>query len=238
MKAKNLVGQKFGSLTVLERAGSTIDRHAKWKCLCDCGNEIEIIGRFLNANSSCGCKAKRIKNEIGNKYGKLTVISEAGVEKYGSKMWRCRCECGGEAIVKGTNLRNGGTTSCGCVKSHGEEKIAQLLTKLNIPYVKNYKVVINNNYYFFDFYVDDSYFIEFDGEQHFSYRTIGWNDKNNFLNNHKRDLIKNQYCFDYEIPLIRIPYNKQFDEFDLMVGSSRFVFKKQNEEKYYKEWSK
>ena len=120
---KNLIGQKFGFLTVIERAGSTKDRHAIWRCQCDCGKEIEIIGRFLSDSSSCGCKAKRIKNEIGNKYGKLTVIAEAGVEKYGAKMWLCKCECGGEVIVKGSNLRNGGTTSCGCIKSHGEEKI-------------------------------------------------------------------------------------------------------------------
>ena len=234
MKTKDLVGQRFGFLVVIERAGATKDRHARWKCLCDCGNEVEITGRFLNNNSSCGCRAKRIKNEIGNKYGKLTVIAEAGIEQYGSKMWLCKCDCGGEVIVKGANLRNGGTTSCGCTKSHGEEKIAQFLTEANIPYIKNYKVVIDNNNYFFDFYVDDMYFIEFDGEQHFGYRQTGWNNKENFLNNRKRDLIKNQYCFTKEIPIIRIPYNEYFDEFDLLIGSSRFVLNKQNEENYYK----
>ena len=149
-------------------------------------------------------------------------------------MWLCRCDCGGEIIAKGTNLRNGGTTSCGCTKSHREEKIARLLTEANIPYVKNYKVVIDNNNYFFDFYVDDMYFIEFDGEQHFGYRQTGWNDKENFLNNRKRDLIKNQYCFTKEIPIIRIPYSERFDKIDLLIGSSRFVLNKQNEENYYK----
>ena len=235
MKAADLIGQKFNMLTVIDRAENLPDRHAAWVCLCDCGKEVIISGKSLrNGRLSCGCKSKNGKDELGNKYGKLTVIAEAGVEKYGAKMWLCKCDCGGEIVVKGSNLRNGGTTSCGCTKSHGEEKIAQFLTKANIPYIKNYKVVIDNNNYFFDFYVDDMYFIEFDGKQHFGYRQTGWNDKENFLNNHKRDLIKNQYCFKKEIPIIRIPYNEHFDEFDLLIGSSRFVLNKQNEENYYK----
>jgi hypothetical protein len=28
--------------------------------------------------------------------------------------WRCRCDCGGEKVVAGRNLRSGGVKSCGC----------------------------------------------------------------------------------------------------------------------------
>ena len=149
-------------------------------------------------------------------------------------MWLCKCECGEEVLVKGTNLRNGGTTSCGCIKSHGEEKIIQLLVKANIPYIKNFKVVLDNTNYFYDFYVNGRYFIEFDGEQHFGFRSTGWNNKDNFLKNHSRDLIKNQYCFNNKIPIIRIPYDANFNMQDLLIDSTNFLLTRFNEEEYYK----
>ena len=36
--AKDLVGQKFGRLTVIERAGTNTRRGAVWECKCECGN--------------------------------------------------------------------------------------------------------------------------------------------------------------------------------------------------------
>jgi len=51
--------------------------------------------------------------ETGNKYGKLIVIRRAGsVDGYAT--WVCRCDCGYVTRVKGANLRNGNTGSCGC----------------------------------------------------------------------------------------------------------------------------
>lgn len=56
-------------------------------------------------------------NEIGNKYGLLTVI-ERGPNTYdGKAQWICKCECGNTTIVLGTNLRKGNTKSCGCLKA-------------------------------------------------------------------------------------------------------------------------
>ena len=36
---KNLIGQRFSKLIVVERAGSNDSQEALWKCKCDCGNE-------------------------------------------------------------------------------------------------------------------------------------------------------------------------------------------------------
>lgn len=36
--------------------------------------------------------------------------------------WRCKCDCGNEIVVKGTNLRDGTTKSCGCIQ---KEKAAE-----------------------------------------------------------------------------------------------------------------
>ena len=59
----------------------------------------------------------------GQKFGKLTVIENAG-KLNGSRCysWKCRCDCGNECIVLGTMLRNGNTKSCGCGKYDGIKK--------------------------------------------------------------------------------------------------------------------
>ena len=51
---------------------------------------------------------------IGQRYGKLTVL-EAAENVGGRTAWRCRCDCGGEAVVRTSRLRTGHTTSCGCL---------------------------------------------------------------------------------------------------------------------------
>lgn len=53
----DLTGQKFNRLTVMEYAGTAKDGHAKWRCKCDCGNEIIASGNALKRNNtkSCGC---------------------------------------------------------------------------------------------------------------------------------------------------------------------------------------
>jgi hypothetical protein len=57
--------------------------------------------------------AKKI-DLTGQKFGRLTVIEEAGRDTRGNMKWLCRCECGGQANIRGDNLRNGTSTSCGC----------------------------------------------------------------------------------------------------------------------------
>ena len=50
----------------------------------------------------------------GRPIGRLLVIEECGRDARGEALWRCRCECGNEVIVRGSHLRNENTTSCGC----------------------------------------------------------------------------------------------------------------------------
>lgn len=55
-------------------------------------------------------------DELGNPYGKLTVIEYAGRSKSGDSLWVCRCKCGNTTTVARGDLRKsyGGTKSCGC----------------------------------------------------------------------------------------------------------------------------
>ena len=56
---------------------------------------------------------KRI-DRTGQVFGKLTVLEQAGRNNLKKVLWRCKCDCGKEAIVVSGSLANGNTTSCGC----------------------------------------------------------------------------------------------------------------------------
>lgn len=53
-------------------------------------------------------------NETGNKYGTLVVLCRDKSDKYGSALWLCQCDCGKLRVARGSSLREGTTTSCGC----------------------------------------------------------------------------------------------------------------------------
>ena len=63
----------------------------------------------------------RIKDETGNRYGKLVVLRYAGShEEHGGALWLCRCDCGNTKIALGGRLRRGKLKTCGrCVKGVG-----------------------------------------------------------------------------------------------------------------------
>ena len=64
-------------------------------------------------------------NLIGQRFGRLVVLSQAATMRY--SMWRCRCDCGNEATVSRQMLMMGerGTRSCGCLRR--EQQRANLL---------------------------------------------------------------------------------------------------------------
>jgi hypothetical protein len=55
---KNLIGKRFGLLSVISEAGRNQKRSAIWLCQCDCGKQVTRIGSTLLAgkSSSCGCR--------------------------------------------------------------------------------------------------------------------------------------------------------------------------------------
>ena len=64
-------------------------------------------------------KTWKVRNNLeGLKFGKLTVIGFSNTNKHGQAMWKCRCECGNETIVKGSHLTTGHTISCGKHAKH------------------------------------------------------------------------------------------------------------------------
>ena len=89
-KVKDLTGQRFGKLVVIEQSGFVTDnnsglRSAVWKCKCDCGKETNVRGANLTrrTTNSCGClksghKGTRIR-------GKYTSCTKCGSDKHYAK---------------------------------------------------------------------------------------------------------------------------------------------------------
>lgn len=72
-------------------------------------------------------------NLIGQRFGRLVVekrhgsVNHAG---YSRATWFCRCDCGGTAVVTTSNLKGGGSNSCGCLKvEHAADMRASLAVK-------------------------------------------------------------------------------------------------------------
>ena len=216
-KLIDLTGLQFGKLTVIKRAEkNTSNNKPRWECKCECGNYVTVAGSHLRSGhtKSCGCLQAEVARKINYKditnqrFGKLTALKDVGSNKQGNALWKCRCDCGNEIIVKGLDLRNGHTQSCGCMRSLGEEKISKILKENKILF-KNQQTFENcrfpntNALAKFDFYLlDHNILIEYDGKQHFN-NTNGWED---FEKLKYRDKFKNQWCKDNNIILIRIPY--------------------------------
>lgn len=161
----------------------------------------------------------------GQKFGKWTVLYPT--ENRGPSgiiMWYCKCDCGIEREVSGLSLRNGTSLSCGAHYniSKGNEKIKKILQQANIPFEleKKFDDCIDIKHLPFDFYVNNEYLIEYDGIQHFDI-----NSRFDYEYTHKHDLIKNQYCKEHNIPLIRIPYThfEQLELKDLLLETSQFI---------------
>lgn len=120
-------GETFGLLTTLEPARTNSGRPG-WRCRCECGETTVTRTYSLKSGHtrSCGCLAKKsppsLIDMVGDKCGRLTVVERAGNHASGAAMWRCRCECGGEAVTDGGSLRKGTTLSCGCLQRERSTK--------------------------------------------------------------------------------------------------------------------
>lgn len=73
-------------------------------------------------------------DEIGNRHGRLVVVERArNLEswKRRSVHWVCMCDCGNQAIVRGTSLRYGEVTSCGCFGAERSAEKMRLVGLMN-----------------------------------------------------------------------------------------------------------
>lgn len=222
---KDIVGQKFGRLTVLER--DTTRPKSKgvfWICLCECGNKTTVITQSLKNGDtqSCGClksetTSKRLSLDLTNKkFGKLTVIDRDGtfIGSDGTQysQWLCKCECGTLKTIRGHDLVRGSVTSCGCSISRGEEEIRSILNEFNVNFKTQYcfgDLKSHKGWALrFDFAILDDKdnlvcLIEYQGQQHFN-ESYGWFG---LQQREETDKLKRDYCSKHNLPFYEICYN-------------------------------
>lgn len=120
-KKKDLVGKRFGMLTVMEDSGMRSGNSILWRCRCDCGGEILAERYRLQSGTvtNCGCRpepsAAQISDLIGKRFGMLTVEKDSGKRSGGCILWNCKCDCGNEILLVRSQLVSGKVQSCGCV---------------------------------------------------------------------------------------------------------------------------
>lgn len=190
------------------------DWHTRLSDVCS-GASSKCYECYIQENI-CRCKIngkESASNLIGHTFGEFTVIKlieQESVDKYG-RLWLCKCSCGGERKVHSRDLTTGKIWHCGCLtpKSKGEDKIKRFLQKLNINFYREYLFddccnLKTSAKLRFDFYLPDyNCCIEYDGIQHFQETT--WRHES-LSKVQYRDNIKNEYCKQNNIQLIRIPY--------------------------------
>lgn len=155
------------------------------------------------------------KNEIKNIEGNNIILLDdnADIPKAsdGSRRYIFKnIDTGIEFIDTVSHVKSG--YNVGVKRSKGESLLRNLFTKMSIDFIPEYSFddCINPNTGIrlkFDFYLPDyNCCIEYDGEQHFK----GWRKSRDFKASLQqvqfRDSIKNQYCREHDILLIRIPY--------------------------------
>lgn len=141
---KNLIGQKFGRLTVISEYGRYKKKQVQWLCKYECGNTVIATTGSLNSGNttSCGCYnrsllAKDLTNKV---FGKLTAIKVVGRNKHKSLIWECLCECGNKCYPTSNSLLSGNTKSCGCVR---RKKNSEKMKKANFTHGKTYTRLYN-----------------------------------------------------------------------------------------------
>lgn len=127
----DLVGKRFGKLTVLEKTGEQENHYWTWRCRCDCGKEIVVNTKRLTRGtvSHCGCEKKNsaslgpIPEDLtGKRYGRLTVLRLEKQLDSGKTSWFCQCDCGNQCVVTSHSLHYKKRKSCGCLHREVTER--------------------------------------------------------------------------------------------------------------------
>lgn len=219
-------GQKIGPKEILYLKSIPIDerknrrRPEGWFQCPDCGQPFRATIHNIVTGNTKRCNnhraeimAKTMAKDLTNqRFGKLTALYWTGKKEGSNRVWLCQCDCGEVKEVNSNHLLQGKIISCGkCIGSAGEQLIKKALEELNVNFAIEYifKDCINpktKQKLRFDFYLPEyNCCIEFDGEQHFKEWNLG---RDTLADRQYRDNIKNQYCQDNNIKLIRIPYTE------------------------------
>lgn len=224
-KRVDLTGESYGDFTVVEMLYGYKQNNNKPRTYCRClgvdKKEYIIRADALRSGATksvngVGCKVEA-KDVTNQRFGNLIALNPTQKKaSNGCIIWHCRCDCGNYIDVPVGNLIRGHTRSCGHRhQSKYVEIIANYLSDNNIQYIQEYRFndCTNSDGYMlpFDFYLPKyNVLIEYDGPHHVE-PIKGWGGLEKFKRILCNDSIKNNYCREHSIPLLRIPHNKNTD---------------------------
>lgn len=111
----DMTGNRYGRLSVIEMAGCNKHKQRLWRCICDCGNDVEVIGFLLRQEQtrSCGCLNKESIAQVNYKHGKSK-----------SKIWSIHRSMMDRCYLKTSHAYNryGGRGITVCDRWHDFEK--------------------------------------------------------------------------------------------------------------------
>lgn len=151
---------------------------------------------------------KRYVEAVINHVDGNTLLNPDEYKNMTDRNLRIRCRCGNEYCTSFSNFLKHGVTSCyacSCKESNGETLVRRFLEDHDIRFVpeKRFKDCRDKKPLPFDFFLPDyDICIEFDGKQHFE-DIDGFCDYDTVR---RHDEIKNRYCTEHGIRMIRIPY--------------------------------
>lgn len=192
----------------------------------NCNQELEIIcpnghnikmswKRFENGRRCPHCSERSWINRKKNIESINEIISKEGykfLEEYTTAKTKMKCSCPNGHIfeINWNNFKSGKRCPY-CRKSKGEEIIKSILEELKIDFIPQYKFKDCKDLLPlpFDFYLPNyNLIIEYDGEQHFDVNRAFNSNENKFWETVIHDAIKNAYCEDNNINILRIPFWK------------------------------
>lgn len=194
-------------------------------CKCDCGVEnyiTRLSGLRTGNTKSCGCTHN--PNLQNMKFGRLTVIEQVKSNTT-KRMWKCRCDCGREIELESYKFTSGHTKSCGCLRteknSSAEMLVKKILNNNDVYYLPEHTfddcIGVNGWKLRFDFYLPDyKLAIECDGEQHF-HPVAFYGGVEKFETLQANDKIKNEYCENKSILLLRLPYTEKDEDYSNII---------------------
>lgn len=88
----------------------------KVKVACDCGRTKELTTSSWEARKYLDHNCPYEHDLIGATFGRLTVVEPVRERVRNNIAFLCRCECGGEKVAIGSDLKRGNVRSCGCLQ--------------------------------------------------------------------------------------------------------------------------
>jgi hypothetical protein len=195
-----------------------INNRTKLKFMCEKGHIWNAKPSDVkNKKSWCPICSNSIKLDI-NKMQEIAkqrngkCLSVEYVDSFTKLLWEC--EMGHRWKSRPNDIKNNNQWCPICNESFGERTINNLLVKLNINFIREHKFDDckgKRRKLPFDFYLPEyNLLIEYDGKQHSTpvnfYGCSNDNAVKSYNELQKNDHIKNKYCKDKNIQLIRISH--------------------------------